>query len=334
MLVKKVPLYFAIIAFFLPASGLFFFMFHEQKVELDKELVAQDSFNPCNLKIKRLNGFQFIRPLLYAEPSCESDNLTQHKSEIESIINTNKSQGNISTASVYIREFSKAEWISINDNEKYSPGSLMKVPELIAFYKMNEKTPGLFSRKIKYDHEYITDKHPVYLSKQIKIGETYTIGELLKYMIVYSDNNATILLNQIVDENIFKRVFSDIGLSEPNFKSTEYPITVNDFSIFMKELYNASYLSQEDSETCLEMLSKSDFKEGLLSGLPGNCDVVHKFGEGGADNNPHFSESAIVYCGKKPYLITIMTKGADMKKLPKVISEISKKVYDIMSVRA
>ncbi len=152
-------------------------------------------------------------------------------------------------------------------------------------------------------------------------------------MIVYSDNNATILLNQIVDENIFKKVFSDVGLPEPDFRSSQYPISVNDFSIFMKELYNASYLSQEDSETCLEMLSRSDFRDGLLSGLPGNCAVAHKFGEGGADNNPHFSESAIVYCGKKPYMITIMTKGRDMKKLPKVISDISKKVYDIMSVR-
>jgi hypothetical protein len=38
-----------------------------------------------------------------------------------------------------------------------------------------------------------------------------------------------------------------------------------------------------------------------------------------------------VYCGKKPYLITIMTKGTDMKKLPKVSAEISKKVYEIMA---
>lgn len=335
MLAKKVPFYFVIVAFLLPSLVFVFYLTKQSNIEVsDESLAKSDIDNGCNLKIKRLNGYQFIRPLLYAEPSCESDNLTQHKSEIETIINTNKSQGNISTASVYIREFSKAEWISINEEEKYSPGSLMKIPELIAFYKMNEKIPGLFNRKIKYDHEFVTDKHPVYLSKQIKIGESYTIKELLKYMIVYSDNNATILLNQIVDENIFKKVFSDVGLTEPDFKLSQYPIKVNDFSVFMKELYNASYLSQEDSESCLEMLSRSDFKEGLLSGLPSSCTVAHKFGEGGFDNNPNFSETALVYCGKKPYLITIMAKGSDMKKIPKVISEISKKVYDIMSVRA
>ena len=335
MFAKKVPFYFVIVAFLTPSLAFVFFL-TKQKTDITviDESLANNIDNDCNLKIRRLNGFQFIRPLLYAEPSCESDNLTQHKSEIETIINTNKSQGNISTASVYIREFSKAEWVSINENEQYSPGSLMKIPELIAFYKMNEKEPGLFNRKIKYEREFVTDKHPVYLSKQIKLGETYTIGELLRYMIVYSDNNATILLNQIVDENIFKKVFSDIGLKEPNFKLSQYPITANDFSIFMKELYNASYLSQEDSESCLQMLSRSDFKDGLLNGLPSNCAVANKFGEGGFDNNPNFSETAIVYCGKKPYLITIMAKGNDMKKIPKVIGEISQKVYQIMSVRA
>jgi hypothetical protein len=59
--------------------------------------------------------------------------------------------------------------------------------------------------------------------------------------------------------------------------------------------------------------------------------VSHKFGEGGFNNAPQFSESAIVYCGKKPYILTVMTKGNEMKKLPKVISDISKKVYEIMN---
>jgi len=335
MLTKKIPVYFLLIAvvvmsFFTFAA--YHFAATKNNESEDLSIVEGGNAN-CELKIKRLNGFQFIRPLVYAEPICESDNLVKHKSELESIINENKSLGNISSASVYLREFSKAEWITINEKEMYSPGSLMKIPELIALYKMREKEPGFFNRKVVFSQETKVDKHPVYLSKRIVVGNTYTIKELIDYMIVYSDNNATILLNRIVDENVFKRVFSDVGLEQPNFALPQYPINVNDFSVFMKELFNASYLSQEDSESCLAMLSKSDFTQGLISGLPSGCSVAHKFGEGGLDTNPNFSESAIVYCGKKPYLLTIMTKGNDIKKLPKVISEISKKVYDIMSTR-
>ena len=153
-------------------------------------------------------------------------------------------------------------------------------------------------------------------------------------MIVYSDNDATIMLNKVIDKAVFNNVFSDNGLKEPDYKSSSYPITARDYSIFMKELYNASYLNFKDSEACLSLLSKSDFKEGLISGLPVNTTVVHKFGEGGFDNAPDFSESAIVYSSGKTYLLTVMTKGTDMKKLPKVIGEISKKVYEIMMARS
>lgn len=331
MLIKKVPLYYVLLAFTIPSVicliGYNYFINRNSKT--NTEIVVKD--NSCGLNIKRLSGYQFIKPLLYAEPTCESINLTQYKPSIESVINENKLNGNITTASVYIREFSSAQWIAINEDEQYSPGSLMKIPELIAYYKMKEKVPGILEKKIVFDHVRVTDKTTTFNSKQIELGKSYTIRDLLDYMIVYSDNNATILLNENIDKNTFVKVFTDIGLQAPDFKASSYPMTANNFSIFLKELYNASYLGPDDSEKCLSLLNKSVFKEGLVSGLPSNCEVSHKFGEGGFNNAPQFSESAIVYCGRKPYILTVMTKGNEMKKLPKVISEISKKVYQIMN---
>lgn len=333
MLAKKVPFYLVVISFLLPTCFFAFYYYYTQKEQKAAENVVYVD-NSCGLSVRRLGGYKYIRPLLFAEPSCESPNLSECKSEIERVINNNRNAGNISDASVYLREFTSAQWISINEEEKYSPGSLMKIPELIAFYKMNELNPGILNKTIKYDHVLQSDKTPTFLSKHIELGKSYTIRELLEYMIVYSDNNATMLLNQNIDRAIFSRVFSEIGLKEPDYTSNQYPISANEFSIFMKELFNASYLNRQDSESCLELLNRSDFKDGLISGLPSNCSVSHKFGEGGYNTAPHFSESAIVYCGKRPYLLTVMTKGSDMKKLPKVIQEISKTVFDVMNNRA
>ena len=336
MLTKKVPIYSLLIAFLAPTIVFLAYLSTVSKKNndssTDMELYAA-AHDDCNMNIKRLSGYSFIRPLLYAEPGCESPNLLPLKPEIEGIINQNKTNGTISDASVYLREFGQAQWMVINEEVKYSPGSLMKIPELIAFYKMNEKNPGYLNKVIKFEHEFQTDKKPVFLSQQIQLGSSYTIRELLKYMIVYSDNNATILLNNIINKDVFTRVFTDIGLAAPDFSASEYPISAQDFSVFMKELFNASYLSKENSETCLELLSKSDFRDGLINGLPVNCATAHKFGEGGDSSLPNFSESAIVYCGKKPYLLTVMLKGKQMQQLPKVISDISKKVYDLMSSR-
>lgn len=335
MLTKRVPLYFVLLSFLFSFIICLGFRVLEKNKPNNPERSEVDTNSKltCNLNIARLKGYRFIHPLLYAEPNCEAPELMSYKGQIEEIINSNKQNGNITSASVYVREFSQAEWIVINEEEKYSPGSLLKVPELIAYYKMEELNPGYLDQKITYDHKTASNKQITFESNHIELGKSYTIRELLKYMIVYSDNEATIILNRMINGDIFKKVFSDIGLKEPDFKSSDYLMDVMDYSIFMKELYNSSYLNFKHSEECLELMSQSKFSDGLISALPGGCDVVHKFGESGTTDNPNFSESAIIYCGKKPYLLTVMTKGKDMKKLPKVVSEISKKVYDIMSVR-
>jgi beta-lactamase class A len=302
---------------------------------------TDNSINPkspsfCNLNISRLQGFQYIHPLLYAEPQCESDELSDCKNQISQIINANKANGKIISASVYLREFTQAQWTSINATDLYSPGSLLKVPELIALYKMNERQPGFFDKVINYDNANTTKSNRIinFESNHIIPGNKYTVKDLIKYMIVYSDNDATMLLNALVDKSVFSKVFTDIGLKEPDYTSSDYKMNVTDYSIFLKELYNGSYLSFRNSEECLSLLSKTEFKDGLISGLPANCIASHKFGEGGVNSEPNFSEAAIVYCGKKPYIITIMTKGRDMKSLPAVSAEISKKVFQVMSLKA
>ena len=314
-------------------SFVFFRYFSQSKLpDLVKgnESAASSS---CDLNIKRLDGFQYIKPLLYAEPNCESVYLSSHKSMLMSMLDSYKTKGDIQTGSIYLRVFKQAQWISINENELYSPGSLLKVPELIAFYKMEEKKPGVLDKKLIYEKPFVTHRNINFESKHIELGKSYTIRELLRYMIVHSDNEATMMLNQIVDRNLFNKVFSDVGLKEPDFNSRDYPMNAADYSVFFKELYNGTYLNYEHSEACMKLLTETDFKEGFLSALPAGIKVAHKFGEGGPDTAPNFSESAIIYLGNQPYLLTVMLKGRDIKKLPLVTRDISRKVFEIMAAQ-
>lgn len=283
----------------------------------------------CSYNIARLNGYRFIRPLIFAEPSCETESMHSVRKALEEHIQSLKETGRIKNASVYVRLFQRGEWISIEDREKYSPGSLLKVPELITIMKMKEKDPGVLNKKLLFDRPVETHKTATFVTKGIELGKSYTVRELLYYMIAHSDNNATYLLNRFMDFATFKKVFTDLGLEEPDMTSSEYNISARDFSVFMKVLYNASYLSIQDSEFCTELLSKCDFKKGLVSGIPEDCTIAHKFGEGGDASTQTFnlSESGLVYCKDKTYLVTIMTKGSDMKALAPIISGISKLVH-------
>ncbi len=331
MLTKRVPLYTVIVSFVFSGALAFFAFTLIAAKNQDSSSEPNTTASYCSYNISRLGGYEFVRPLLFAEPECESPELTPVKNEIEAVVNSYKASGAITSASVFLREFHKGEWVSINEDEKYSPGSLLKVPELMTFIKMNERQPGLLEKKILFDKPITSYKTATYLSKGIKLGQTYTIRELLYYMIAYSDNNATLILNKFIDIPTFKKIFTDVGLPAPDFNAKEYLISARDYSLFMKELYNATYLTIENSEYCTEMMSHSDFKEGLIAGLPQGCKVVHKFGEGGYSNTPNFSESGIIYCNNTPYILTVMLKGTDMRKMPPVIGNISKVVYDKMS---
>lgn len=283
-------------------------------------------------KVQRLAGFKYVKPILLVDDKYESENLNGLKQNVTGIIENYKKIGVLNSASFFLKEFNGNGWTGTNVDEKFLPGSLMKVPELIAYLKMNELKPGTLDRVISYDKVSDLDRHTNFNSNSIQVGNKYTVRELLKFMIKYSDNQATNLLNENIDIEIFGKVFTDLGLAIPDWKAGSYPISAREYSIFMRTLYNGSYLNNENSEIGAQLLSECDFKLGLFAGLPKGTKVAHKFGEAGKVNEQQLSESAIVYLDNNCYVLTIMTAGKDYKQLPNIIKEISAAVYQFMQM--
>ncbi|WP_293894261.1 serine hydrolase [Flavobacterium sp.] len=295
----------------------------------EQSILAASSYS-CNYDVKRMNGYKFIKPLMFVDEECESAPLAGIKQKMAAIIDRYKTTGDLTTASVYLREYAHNEWTSVNDGDKFDPGSLFKVPVLIAILRQDEINPGFLNKSIVYDQRVDAGKNVAFASKTIQFGQSYTVKELLSYMIKYSDNNATILLEKNLEPKILQKLFSDVGLEVPNMYASQYLFTTREYSYFMRAIYNAAYLSIEHSEYAGELLSQSNFKEGILKGLPPGTKVAHKFGESGNQNDKQLHESAIVYLANKPYLLTVMTKGKDNKKLSQFIGEISQTVYTDM----
>jgi beta-lactamase class A len=284
----------------------------------------------CAYEIDRSEGFRFIKPIIDARQECESEKYQPVKDDISTIVQNFKNDGSITSASVYLQDFKHNDWISYNASEKYNPGSLLKVPLLMAYLRMAETQPGLLDKELLFDKDYHFDKNPVFLSKTIQRGNRYSVRELLRYTIAYSDNNANNLLFDHVDFPVFQKIFTDLGISPPDWQASNWPLTPREYSVFMDAIFNASYLSKADSEFASELLSQCDYHDGMKKDLPDSLMMIHKFAEAGNPAQKEFHESAIIYLHNSPYLLTIMTKGQDMKKLPSVISSLSKAVYDDM----
>lgn len=255
------------------------------------------------------------------------------KSDIEQAIR----EGRVVSASAYIRDLTNDERFTYNEEEVFSPGSLMKVPVLISILKHAESNPSALSTQLIFNgpqeaiHLDQRNRSEVYVSKLIK-GSTYTINELLDFMIVASDNEATILLIDYlmtVDPTFMKRVEEDLGLFIPlSTNSNDNFITVKRYASFFRTLFNASYLSDESSQKALQLLSRSGYGYGIRQSIPKDVAVAHKYGvKLGADGVYQLHHFGIVYHRQKPFLIGIMTKGKNMGELKALIANITFDVF-------
>ncbi len=237
---------------------------------------------------------------------------------------------------VYVRNLNNGPWFGINENEAYSPASLMKVPVLMTYLRWAEIEPNLLNKKLFLDEtEHSTELHfPP--SKILENKKEYTIKELLEEMIIYSDNRAQQILVKNIPIDLYIKINKDLGVTVAYDSTPENYLSVKDVATFFRILYNASYLNRWASEYALELLSKVEFNEWLRAWVPNNIAMSHKFWERGYyDENWKYvrqlHDCGIVYYEKYPYLACIVTKWDNFDKNAEVIQNTSKIIFEEIS---
>lgn len=286
----------------------------------------------CDYSVNRVRGFKYVRPLLALEPACESPAFALVEHRIDSAVTALRAKGVLTNASVYLRDLTNASWMSYNDTAHYFPGSMLKLPVLIAWLRMAEDQPGLLDRKYVFKGKEpgwpVPDFPP---ARELEVGRSYSVRELLERMIVESDNLATSVLTRNIEPAKFEGIFSELGFVRPSRGQSAYPMTAREYANFWKALYNGGLLPPEDADYALGLLSRSAFKSGMRSGIGSGLDIASKFGEAGMTGAKQLHESGIVYLKDHPYMITIMTLGPDMYALPPVLAELSGIVHEHMA---
>lgn len=284
-------------------------------------------------------GYKFINPLLECDAYTPgSTPVNSLRISVENYVKQRISENKVTHVSVYYRDLNNGPWFGVNEDALFSPASLLKVPLMIAYFKLAETDPKILDQKIK---NTVTDPETRYKDivfkpkQQIEIGTEYSVNELIKHMIVFSDNVAAELLFNSIDKEKQAKIYTDldVNVSKINDDPTGDIVSIKDYATFFRILYNASYLNGTFSEKALELLSQSTFTEGIVSGVPNDVAVSHKFGERYhiETSEKQLHDCGIVYAKGHPYLICIMTKGGDYLLLSQTISEISKMIYSFIS---
>jgi beta-lactamase class A len=146
-------------------------------------------------------------------------------------------------------------------------------------------------------------------------------------MIVYSDNNAFMFLTSYVNFIELKKVYTNLRIQNPLETTDDHYLSVQTYESFFRILYNSSYLNRESSDWALELMSQSEFKSGLVAGVPSTVTVAHKFGERIEEKTIQLHDCGIVYYPKHPYLLCVMSQGPSFEFLEASIADISREIY-------
>lgn len=276
-----------------------------------------------------------ISPLLLCSDVKENYFNTKLTKRISSYINSLIDGEQVRDISVYYRDLTNGSWTGVNQDDEYAPASLMKVPVMIAIYKKAEMNPEILSKQLYYDGTVDSNKEEVIKpQKSIMPGKSYSVAELVMYMIDYSDNNAAILLLKLISSKEFSNIYNDLGIPQPpQAGGTVDYLSARLYARFFRVLYNATYLNQEYSLKAMDLLSVPDFPEGISAGVPKGVEVANKFGErtifkpNGDVDYRELHDCGIVYDDAGPYLLCIMTKGKDFATLKNAMKTISSLVY-------
>lgn len=317
-----------LVVFFLGIlAGLFF-----NKLGIFKERHE----DPLYLSYLPTSTGDLTRPLLGVDTPRDDDAILKSaKRDLEKYINDCIQKNYASKISVYLMDLNTRNWIGVDENETYAIASLLKTPIMIAYFKKAEEDPGILQKTIKYGMKNDTVPQNIVPGESVQLGDTHSIDDLIRYMIVYSDNIAMDILLENMDKNFLEKVRLDLRLPQIISKDVDREISPKQFATPLQVLYNASYLNKSSSEKALKLLTQTGFTDGIVAGVPPGTVAAHKFAERVymPENIRQLLDCGIVYTKKGPYLICIMTSGWDFKELKSIIQTISRIAYDRMENR-
>lgn len=289
-----------------------------------EEILNQSSASSIAI---RQDGFYYTNPLLDCEPNFNY--LPPFKKEVEEYIAEQVQKDKARRVSVYFRQLNNGYSFGIKENWKYAPASLTKVSTMIQVLHEAESDHSILQKKLKYSGIVSRRDTLSEMPTRLKLGESYSIVNLLVEMIVRSDNQPGHMLEKhFNNRDLWKVPLVNLGMKVKFTAGKTHVISPKEYSSLFRVLYNASYLNRSSSSVALDLLCRTTFRNGIIAGIADDSiRVANKYGSARIGESVQLHETAIVYLKGSPYLLSIMTEGATSAELKDILKNISKLVY-------
>lgn len=213
----------------------------------------------------------------------------------------------------------KAEKIEVNYNAEkmYVSASTIKVPIALYLYDLAESNPAILEETLSISNEDYEGGTGIL--QGFNMGTSFSVRELLAYMIIYSDNIAT---NRLL-RGYFEEPSNLAQELTPYFGTADYE-NHESSAINRMEALRYLYENRERYKTLLESMENSQYKDYIPKYLPDTCIVENKIGTMGDTIHDY----GIVETSDFTYLISISMEGIDNEG--ERMALLSKSLYDLI----
>lgn len=241
-------------------------------------------------------------------------------------------EGKDGKVGVYFEYLPSGTSIGVNDKKEVKLASLSKVPLAMSIFKKIERKKMTLADIIIIKKEYLDPRFGNLWEKGE--GTQMTVLELLRELLVESDDTAyKALFNQLSAREI-NEVYNylDIQIDTDGSGDQQTIVSPKSYTSIFRSLYLSSFLSAEDSNYILKILTQTIFNDKIPAGVNKDVPIAHKIGVFSKveNSNSVFTDCGIVYAPNRPYALCIFVLDTN-EVAQGYMSQISKMIYSYVS---
>lgn len=242
----------------------------------------------------------------------------------------NKQEGKVG---VYFEYLPSGISIGVNDKVELRLASLSKVPIAMSIYKKIEREQMSPSDVLVIEKSHL-DQGFGTLWKRGE-GAELSVQKLIELSLIESDNTAyNALLGQLTGQELNEVYRSlDISITVGTGEDEKYlRVSPKNYSSIFRSLYLSSFLSKENSNHILKLLTQTTFNDKIAAGVPDTIKVSHKIGtfEDVDTSQDVFIDCGIIYVPNRPYILCAFVLDTN-EEAQKHMLYISKAVYEYIT---
>ena len=151
----------------------------------------------------------------------------------------------------------------------------------------------------------------------------HNISQCLNLMITVSDNNCGGALGNIIGWQNQNAALHSLGFAHTDLQTLQQT-SASDVALWFEKLYRGQLLSPASTNLLLGLLKAQQVNNRLPAGLPAGTVIAHKTG----DLYDAVHDAGIVYSGKTPYLVVIMSDHwRSVGNAPARFAQLSSQLY-------